>query len=277
MIETLTEPLTYPFMQRALIAGVLLALPAGLISCYLVLKGWALMGDAVSHAILPGVVLAWMAGLPLLAGGFAAGMGCAVAVGFIAENSRIKRDTVMGVVFSGMFALGLVLYLAAGTALHLDHILYGNMLGIAQAELVGIGWTALPLAALIVARWRDLMLFSFDPVQARASGLRVGWLHYGLLAVLSLTIVATLSAVGLVLAIGLMIAPGAVAFLLTRRFGAMLTVAVAVAVLGMAGGAYLSFFLDASPSATVILLMTAMFLAALGWRNRQIRRAMRAR
>lgn len=273
MIDTLLAPFAYPFMQNAFLAGLLLAVPAGLLSCFLVLKGWALMGDAVSHAILPGVVLAYLAGLPLLLGGFAAGMGCAVAVGFLSENSRVKRDTVMGVVFSGMFALGLVIYRATDTALHLDHILFGNMLGISRADLLRLLLIAVPVAAVLVLKWRDFLLFSFDPVQAKATGLRTGWLYYGLLALLSLTIVATLSSVGLVLAVGLMIAPGATAFLLTRRFEAMMAVAVAVALTGMVGGAWLSFFLDASPAATVILLMAAGFTAALGWRRRQIRRA----
>ncbi len=273
MIDSLLAPFAYPFMQNAFLAGLLLALPAGLLSCFLVLKGWALMGDAVSHAILPGVVIAHLLGAPLLIGGFAAGMGCAVAVGFLSENSRVKRDTVMGVVFSGMFALGLVIYLASETVLHLDHILFGNMLGIATADLLRLLLIALPVTAVFVLKWRDFLLFSFDPVQARASGLRTGWLYYGLLALLSLTIVATLSSVGLVLAVGLMIAPGATAFLLTRRFGTMMLVSVAVALTGMIGGAYLSFFLDASPAATVILLMAAGFAAALVWRRRRIRRA----
>ncbi len=273
MIDTLLAPFAYPFMQNAFLAGLLLAIPAGLLSCFLVLKGWALMGDAVSHAILPGVVLAHLAGLPLLVGGFAAGMGCAVAVGFLSENSRVKRDTVMGVVFSGMFALGLVIHVATDTGLHLDHILFGNMLGIGGADLVRLALIALPVAAVLGLKWRDFLLFSFDPVQAQASGLRTGWLYYGLLALLSLTIVATLSSVGLVLAVGLMIAPGAIAFLLTRRFGAMMLVSTGVALAGMVGGAYLSFFLDASPAATVILLMAAGFMAALAWRRRRISRA----
>lgn len=273
MTQTLLTPFAYPFMQNAFLAGLLLALPAGLLSCFLVLKGWALMGDAVSHAILPGVVLAYLAGLPLLAGGFVAGMGCAVAVGFLSENSRVKRDTVMGVVFSGMFALGLVIHVASGAGLHLDHILFGNMLGIGRADLWQLLAVALPVSAVLGLKWRDFLLFSFDPIQAQASGLRTGWLYYSLLALLSLTIVATLSSVGLVLAVGLMIAPGATAFLLTRRFGAMMVVSVLVAGFGMVGGAYLSFFLDASPAATVILLMSALFAAALIRRRWRIRRA----
>lgn len=272
IMETLLAPFNFPFMQNAMLAAAMLAVPAGLLSCFLVLKGWALMGDAVSHAILPGVVLAHLFGLPLIAGGFAAGMACAVMVGFIAENSRVKRDTVMGVVFSGMFALGLVIYLATDTGLHLDQVLYGNMLGISHADLLQLALICLPIIAVLLLKWRDLLLFSFDPIQAKASGLRLGWLHYGLLAILSLTVVATLSSVGLILAIGLMIAPGATAFLLTRRFAPMMAVSVSVSLTGMLGGSYLSFFLDASPAATVILLLSGMFILSLFWRRWQIKR-----
>lgn len=272
ILETLLGPFNFPFMQNAMLAAAMLAIPAGLLSCFLVLKGWALMGDAVSHAILPGVVLGHLAGLPLIMGGFAAGMICAIMVGFIAENSRVKRDTVMGVVFSGMFAIGLVIYLATDTGLHLDQVLYGNMLGISRADLVQLLLICGPIVTILLLKWRDLLLFSFDPIQAKASGLRLGWLHYGLLAVLSLTIVATLSSVGLILAIGLMIAPGATAFLLTRRFASMMAVSALVALVGMLGGSYLSFFLDASPAATVILLLSAMFILSLIRRRWQIKR-----
>ena len=260
MMETLLFPFQFAFMNKAFVVMALLAVPTSLLSCFLVLKGWSLMGDAISHAVLPGIVLAYIAGIPLLIGAFAAGMVCAVSTGFLASNSRIKQDTAMGVVFSGMFGLGLVLYAKISTAVHLDHILFGNMLGISAVDLWTAGSIATVVTLLLVAKRRDLLLHAFDPVQAQAVGLRVGWLHYGLLALISLTIVATLSAVGIILAIGLLIAPGAIAFLLTKRFEAMLVIAVAVSLLSGFVGVYASFFIDSAPAPTVILVMTLVFI-----------------
>ena len=262
MIDTLLQPFTFPFMRDAFLICLIVAPPTALLSCFLVLKGWALMGDAVSHAVLPGIVLAYLWGLPLIFGAFAAAMVTALATGFLSDNSRVKSDTVMGVVFSGMFGLGIVMYVALRTNVHLDHILFGNMLGIQPEDLKTAGWISLLVCACLLLKWKDLMLQAFDPAQARASGLPVRLLHYGLLTILSLTIVATLSSTGLILAVGLLIAPGAIAFLTVRRFGAMLVMAVVVNLIGMLGGVYASFFLDSAPAATIILVLTAMFILA---------------
>jgi manganese/iron transport system permease protein len=265
MMATLLAPFAFGFMNEAFLIAAMLAVPTALLSCFLVLKGWSLMGDAISHAVLPGVVLAYMVGLPLLVGAFAAGMICALATGYIKDHSRVKQDTVMGVVFSGMFGLGIVLYASITTNLHLDHILFGNILGIGAQDL----WTAGTIAALvtlgIVIFWRDLMLHAFDPAQARTIGLPTRTLHYGLLVALSATIVATLSAVGIILAVGLLIAPGAIAFLLTRRFGTMLLLAMVVTQIAAFAGIYASFWIDSAPAPTIILMLTAIFLAVLGW------------
>lgn len=265
MMETLLLPFQFGFMQKAFLIGAILAVPTALLSSFLVLKGWSLMGDAVSHAVLPGIVIAYLIGLPLLIGAFVAGMVCAMATGYLTENSRVKQDTIMGVVFSGMFGLGLVIYAAISTTLHLDHILFGNMLGISAQDL----WTAGSIAALVTAGiiifWRDLMLHAFDPAQARTIGLPVKALHYGLLAALSLTIVATLSAVGIILAIGLLISPGAIAFLLTRRLGTMMITAVGVTQGAVFAGVYASFWIDSAPAPTIILMLTAAFIAVFLW------------
>jgi manganese/iron transport system permease protein len=271
MIDVLIQPFQFPFMQNAFLIALIVAPPCALLSCFLVLKGWALMGDAVSHAVLPGIVLAYMAGWPLLAGAFFAGLGSAFLTGYLADNSRIKRDTVMGVVFSAMFALGVVLITAFPTDLHLDHILFGNMLGVGQGDLITAAAIALPVTLVLALKWRDLMLHAFDPAQAQVSGLRTGLLHYGLLAILALTIVATLSSVGLILAIGLLISPGAIAFLLTRSFGAMLITATGVCVLAMVTGIWASFHLDSAPAPTIVLILTGFFLLAF------LRRVMRIR
>ena len=260
-MSELLLPFQFPFMQTAFLIVALISVPTALLSCFLVLKGWALMGDAVSHAVLPGIVLAYILGAPLILGAFSAGMVCALATGYLSENSRVKQDTVMGVVFSGMFGLGIVLYVGVETNAHLDHILFGNMLGISAQEL----WTTAIIAALVSAalliKWKDLLLHAFDPAQAQASGLPVTWLHYGLLTALSATIVATLSAVGLILAIGLLIAPGAIAFLLVREFRTMLWVSVLVCLSSSLLGVYTSFFIDSAPAPTIIFIQTLMFVA----------------
>ena len=260
--ETLAMPFLFPFMQQAFVISVLVAVPMALLSCFLVLKGWSLMGDAVSHAVLPGVVLAYIAGLPLAVGAFAAGMTCALATGYLRENSRIKEDTVMGVVFSGMFGLGIVLYTKIQTDVHLDHILFGDMLGVSWADVAESAVIAVLSAGSILVFRRDLLLHSFDPQHAQAIGLPVRLLHYGLLAILSLTIVGALKAVGIILAIAMLIAPGAIAFLLTGRFERMLLLSVGIAVTAAFFGVYLSFFIDSAPAPTIVLLLTAMCVAA---------------
>lgn len=262
VFATLATPFQFEFMINALIISVLVAVPTALLSCFLVLKGWSLMGDAISHAVFPGVVIAYIVGFPYAIGAFAAGMLCAVATGFLKDNSRIKQDTVMGVVFSGMFGLGLVLYVKIQSDVHLDHILFGDMLGVGWQDIAETALIAAVTAGIIAVKWRDFLLHAFDPAQARAVGLPVRLLHYGLLCMISLTIVGALKAVGIILAIAMLIAPGAIAFLLTRRFGTMLMLAVMIAVTASFGGVYLSFFIDSAPAPTIVLIMTVMFIAA---------------
>jgi manganese/iron transport system permease protein len=261
-LATALMPFRFGFMQNAFLISIIVSVPTALLSCFLVLKGWALMGDAISHAILPGIVLAHLIGAPLILGAFAAGMFTAVATGFLAGNSRIKQDTVMGVVFSGMFGLGIVLFVAVDSGVHLDHILFGNMLGVSATELWQSGLIAGGVVLILVLKWKDWLLHSFDPAQAKAAGLWVNSLHYGLLALISLTIVATLTAAGLILAIALLIAPGAIAFLLVRRFSTMLWVSVLLCMGSMLIGTYASFFLDSAPAPTIVLVQTALFIAA---------------
>lgn len=267
------QPFEFTFMINAFGIMAIIAVPMALLSCYLVLKGWSLMGDAISHAVLPGVVLAYLVNIPLIIGAFCAGMVCALATGFLQENSRVKQDTVMGIVFSGMFGAGIVMYTQISTDVHLDHILFGNMLGVGLQDLGTAGVISLLVSAVIVAKRRDFMLQAFDPVQAQAVGLPVRWLHYGLLAMISLTIVATLSAVGIILSIGLLIAPGAIAFLLTKQFDRMLMVAVGVTLVAGFLGVYASFYLDSAPAPTVILILTGMFVLAFVWSSRKARLA----
>ncbi|WP_105431282.1 metal ABC transporter permease [Neorhizobium sp. T6_25] len=272
IVDTLLSPFQFGFMVNALLISVLMAVPMALLSCFLVLKGWSLMGDAISHAVFPGVVIAYIIGMPLAIGAFAAGMFCAIATGFLKENSRIKQDTVMGIVFAGMFGLGLVLYVKIQSDVHLDHILFGDMLGISWRDIGEAAVIATITAGILGVKWKDFLLHAFDPVQARAVGLRVNFLHYGLLALISLTIVGALQAVGIILSIAMLIAPGATAFLLTRKFSTMLILSIAIAVTGSFAGVYLSFFIDSAPAPTIVLVLAIGFVLAFIHATRQAAR-----
>ena len=256
-----------PFLRDAAAAALLVALPCGLLSPFLVLKGYSLIGDAIAHAVLPGVAIAYILGLPLVAGAFAAGMGSALLTGWLARHSRVKRDTVMGVVFAGMFALGVVLIAATPSDVHLEHILFGNLLGVARTELAVAAAVAVVVAIVIGLRWRDFLLHAFDETQARAMGLRTGWLTNGLLALISAAVVAALGAVGIVLVVALLITPGAVGFLLTRSFGAMMAVSTGTAMLSALLGLWLSVVIDSAPGGTIVVVLTGLFLGALTLRR----------
>lgn len=262
MAELLLSPFQFEFMNMALITTLMLSLPCAMLSAFLVLKGWSLLGDAMSHAVFPGVVIAWLIGLPYAIGAFIAGMVCAVATGYISENSRIKPDTVMGIVFSGMFGAGLVLYLKLQPEVHLDHILFGDMLGISLADIIQTAAIAVIVSLLIGIKWRDLLLHAFDPNQARACGINGKLMHYGLLCLISLTIVAALKSVGVILSISMLIAPGAIALLLARRFVQVMLLAIGIAVVTGFSGVYASFFLDSAPGPTIVVIYAALFVLA---------------
>ncbi|MEG1419806.1 MAG: iron/manganese ABC transporter permease subunit SitD [Citrobacter sp.] len=258
----LLEPFQFSFMVNALTISVIVAVPCALLSVFLVLKGWALMGDAMSHAVFPGIVLAYIAGIPLAIGAFIAGLFCAVATGYLDDNSRIKRDTLMGIVFSGMFGAGLVLYVSIQSEIHLDHILFGDMLGVSLGDIAQTATIALGIALIIGLKWKDLLLHAFDPHQAKASGLNTSLLHYGLLCMIALTIVATLKSVGIILSISLLIAPGAIAILITRQFSRALLLAVVISIVTSFMGVYLSFFIDSAPAPTIVVLFSLLFVIA---------------
>lgn len=262
LIAFFAEPIAFGFIQRALIAAVLIGAVCSVLSCFLILKGWALMGDAISHAVLPGIVLAFVLGLPLTVGAFAAGLFCAVFTGYLKDNSRLKADTVMGVVFSGMFGLGLVLFVKVDTDQHLNHILFGNILGVGWRDVAETALIAGCTLAVVLAKGRDLLAYCFDPQHARSIGLPVGVLHYGLLGLLALTIVASIKAVGIILVIAMLVTPGAAAYLLTDRFSRMLAISAAVAIGSSVFGTLLSFHLDVATGPLIVLIQTGAFVAA---------------
>lgn len=268
----LVAPLAHEFMQRGLLAAMLVGVVCAVLSCFLILKGWSLMGDAVSHAVLPGIVLAQIMGLPLAAGAFVAGLSCSLAIGYLKENSRVKEDTVMGIVFSGLFALGLVMFVKVESDQHLLHILFGNMLGVSWSDLAETAVIAVPTIAIMLALRRDFLLVAFDAAHARAIGLPVRWLNVGLLMLLALTIVAALKAVGIILVVAMLIAPGAIGFLTTRRFDVMLVVAVAVATVSSVIGTILSYHLDGATGPCIVVVQAGFFLAALALNLRRAAR-----
>ncbi len=263
----LTAPLAFPFMVEAALIAVIVAIPAALLSCFLVLRGWALMGDGISHAVLPGIVLAYLAGIPLLIGAFIAGMICALSAGWLDANSRVKPDTALGVVMSGLFGLGIVIHTQFPTDVHLDHILFGNILGIGRDDFLSAGSISAVVGLVLILKWRDFALLVFDPVQARVAGLSVAWLHYGMLAMISAVVVAMLSAVGIILSVALLIAPGAIAFLLTRRLQAMLALSVIIGAGSSLAGIWISFWLDSAPAPTIVVVMTGLFTLVFLWRQ----------
>lgn len=258
----LLEPLSHAFMVKALLVSALVGGVCGLLSCYMTLKGWALMGDAVSHAVMPGVVVAYALGLPFSLGAFVFGVSSVAAIGFVKQKSRIKEDTVIGLVFTGFFALGLVLVSKVRSNIDLTHILFGNVLGISGSDIQQTLLISSLVVALLLVFRRDLLLFCFDPTHARSIGINTGLLHYMLLSVLSLTAVAGLQTVGVILVVAMLVTPGATAYLLTDRFDRMTLLAVASSVLSSLIGVYVSYWSDSSTAGCIVLAQTALFLLA---------------
>lgn len=262
-VSWLLEPLQHAFMVKALIISAVVGGVCALLSCFMTLKGWALMGDAVSHAVLPGVVIAYALGLPLAVGAFVFGVGSVAMIGLIKQNTRVKEDTVIGLVFTGFFALGLILVSKVRSSLDLMHILFGNVLGIRPQDFQQtLVISALVLVVLVVFR-RDLVLFCFDPTHARSIGLSTGFLYYLLLSSLSLAAVAGLQTVGIILVVAMLVTPGATAYLLTDSFRTMSVLAVASGILSSLLGAYLSYWSDASPAGCIVMVQTLLFVMAM--------------
>lgn len=262
-MNSFLEPFHYAFMRDALLVGVVVAAMCAVLSCFLILKGWSLMGDAISHAVLPGIVIAYIVGAPLALGAFGAGLFCAVGTGFIKQNSRIKEDTVMGVVFTGLFAFGLVLFSRTSSDMHLDHILVGNILGITPAQVVQTLWMGGGVLGVTLALRRDLLLICFDPGQARVMALPGRFLNYLLLSLLSLAIVVSLQAVGIILVVAMLVTPGSIGHLWTDRFDRMLVIAVVSAVASTVLGIFISYHIDGSPGGCIVLVQALVFVVSL--------------
>ncbi len=258
----ITEPIAHEFMRKAILISILITSVCGLLSSFLTLKGWALMGDAVSHAVMPGVVVAYALGVPLSIGAFVFGVGSVALIGFIKHKSRIKEDTVIGLVFTGFFALGIVLISKITSEIDLMHILYGTPLGIPLSDVKQTIFISFLVVLILSIFRKDLMLYCFDPRHAKTIGINVSFLHYLLLTCLSLAAVVGLQAVGIVLVVAMLITPGATAYLLTDKFDELSIISVLSSIISSLIGIYLSYWLDIAPGGSIVLVQTFIFLFA---------------
>jgi manganese transport system permease protein len=261
-IDWLLDPLTHDFMRRALMVSALVGGVCGLLSCYMTLKGWALMGDAVSHAVMPGVVVAYALGLPFSLGAFVFGVGSVALIGFVKQKSRIKEDTVIGLVFTGFFALGLVLVSKIKSNIDLMQILFGSPLGISRSDVNQTLIISFIVISILLIFRKDLMLYCFDAKHARSIGINTGILHYLLLTLLSLSAVVGLQTVGIILVVAMLITPGATAYLLTDRFDQMTLLAVISSSFSSIIGVYISYWSDIETGGSIVLVQTLIFLIA---------------
>jgi manganese transport system permease protein len=263
LVQWFVAPLQNEFMLKAILVSALVGFVCSALSCYMTLKGWALMGDAVSHAVLPGVVIAYMLNIPLAVGAFVFGIGSVISIGFIKSKTRVKEDTVIGLVFTGFFALGLVLISKIRSSIDLTHILFGNVLGISDADITQtVIISIITLATLAVLR-KDLILFCFDSTHARSIGLNITFLYYVLLSLLSLTAVAGLQTVGIILVVAMLVTPGATAYLLSDNFDHMTLIAMASGVFSSVMGTYISYHIDGSTGGCIVVLQTFLFVIAM--------------
>ena len=262
MIDLLLEPFAYTYMSRAIWVGALVGAACGFLSCYLILKGWSLMGDALAHAVVPGVALAYWIGLPYAFGAFASSIFAAVGMAFIRRVTRLREDAIIGLVFTTMLAAGLMMVSMNPTSVDVQSIVLGNILAISDEDVIQVVLIAGLSIAALALRWKDLMLTFFDETQARAMGLDPWRMRIYFFVLLSACAVAALQTVGAVLVIAMVVTPGSTAYLLTDRFGVMIWIASALGAATSALGAYASYFLDGATGGLIVVLQTLAFLAA---------------
>jgi len=264
MIDALLAPLGYEFFIRALIAAALVGLVCAVVGSYMVLRGLSFMGDAISHAAFPGVVAAYLVHGPFYVGAAIAAVATSLAIGWIGRHARLRSDTIIGVLFAGMFGLGVLMFSAIPTYVgDLFGFLFGDILGISAWDLVGLAVLGGVVLLIVGALWKELLYATFDPLGAGASGLNVVALDYLFLALIAMTIVVSLQAVGIILVVAMLTTPAATAQLLAVRFGRLMATAAAIGILTAIGGLYLSYFLDVASGATIVVTQTALFLAVL--------------
>lgn len=282
-MDVLFEPLAYSYMARAIAISALVGALCGALSAFLVIKGWSLMGDALSHAVVPGVAIAAIAGYPFALGAFLSGLLAAGGIALVRRLTSLKEDVAIGLIFTGFFALGLLIVSLRPTSVSVQTIAFGNILAISDADILQVLVISVLALALLAMRWRDLMLAFFDEAQARISGLDPWRLRLLFFALLSAASVAAMQAVGAILVIAMVVTPGATAYLLTDRFGVMLGLASILGAVCGAVGAYASFFLDGATGGLIVLAQTGLFALAFlfapkqgQWRAWRLRRAAKA-
>ncbi|HEY8800402.1 MAG TPA: metal ABC transporter permease [Candidatus Limnocylindrales bacterium] len=260
----LLDPFSYGFMQRGLVATLLVGVVCAVMGTFVVLKGLAFIGDAVSHAAFPGLVIAYILGLPLYLGGAVAAVSTALAIGLVSRRSRLRFDTSVGVLFAGTFAFGVLLYSTIkGYVGDLLGYLLGNVLGISVGDLVQVALLGAIVLAVVILIRKELLFATFDPLGAAASGLPVAALEYLLLGLLGVTIVVSIQAVGVILVVAMFVTPAATAQLLVVRFEPLMLLAAALAMIAALGGLYLSFYLNVASGASIVLVETLFFVLAL--------------
>jgi manganese/iron transport system permease protein len=266
--EIVLDPISYPFFVRALAASVIVGLVCATVGSYMVLRGLAFMGDALSHSAFPGVVVAYMMKAPLYFGASIAAVGTALAIGWLSRQGRLRSDTAIGVLFAAMFALGIFLFSTIPNYVgDLFGFLFGDVLGISYGDLLSLAALAALVLATVLVFWKELLYATFDPLGAAASGLPVGRLDYVLLALIALTIVISLQAVGIILVVAMLITPAATAQLVSRSFGRLVVTAGAIGAVCPIVGLYLSYWLNSASGATVVLVESALFAVVLAWAN----------
>jgi manganese/iron transport system permease protein len=280
-MDLLLEPLGYQYMIRAIWVSALVGGVCALLSCFLILKGWSLMGDALSHAVVPGVAVAYLLGLPYAVGAFTSGFIAALGIAAVRRLTMLKEDAVIGLIFTSMFALGLVIISLNPVSVSLSSVIFGNILAISDEDSMQVVVIALVTLAVLAVTWKDLLLSFFDENHARSVGLNPWRLRLLFFALLSACTVAALQTVGAILVIAMVVTPGATAYLLTDRFGVMMAIAAAIGVTCSALGAYVSFFLDGATGGLIVCFQTLVFLAAFFFAPKHgrlaARRAMRER
>lgn len=261
-MEFIQNIMDYSFLQRALITSILVGIICGIIGSFIVMRGMALMGDAISHAVLPGVAISYMLGINYFYGAVLFGVFTALGIGFVTQNSRIKSDSSIGIVFTAFFALGILLIAKAQTATDLTQILFGNLLSVRPSDM----WITVGVAFIIILSvslfFKQLLISTFDETMAQAYGLPIKWIHYGIMLLLTLATVASLQTVGVVLVVAMLVTPASTAYLLTNKFSHMIVLASVIGAFSSVVGLYISFEHNLSSGAVIVLVTTLLFMIA---------------
>ncbi|MBD2516876.1 metal ABC transporter permease [Nostoc sp. FACHB-973] len=265
MLEALIEPLQYGFMQRSLVIAILVGLLCAVVGSYLMVQRLALLGDAISHSVLPGLAIAFMVGANIYIGAFIAGVLSTMAIAWIRVRSPIKEDAAMGIVFSAFFALGITLItvIQKDNKIDLNHFLFGNILGVTIDEVRDTAIIAAIVLIVVILIYKELLFYTFDPLGAQAAGLPVDRLNFGLMLLIALTIVASMKAVGVILVLSLLITPGATAYLLVKRLNQVMILGAVIGVISSISGMYLSYFYNLPSGPAIVLVVSGLFLLAL--------------